>query len=413
MPHEVYPHVDDEGNKCPESGVPDEKVAAFFDSVMSSKPVNGLTHNFYRYPARFSPEFARQAIAVFTDPGDLVLDPFMGGCTAAVESLALGRRFAGCDINPLSIFLGNVKTTPLTRYDEGSIARWGVSFRQRTNLHTPDHQRHTDWERYQRNVPWWIRKALEIGIDSTHELDNPRQQNFARCTLLRAAQIALDCRSELPSTERFLSLHESTLSEMLAGIRSFTEHVSRSFATPPCELWKHKRFFCQSAEEIATDRRSSVLAEGVPPKLVLTSPPYIGIHVLYHRWQVQGRRETPAPYWIAACDDGQGEAHYTLAGRRRKDPEVYMSVIRQCFASIAEAVSCDTRVVQLVAFANPAEQLPLYLEAMEKAGFAEEAELVPERLWRSVPGRRWYARHRTGLASNKEVLLIHKKTSSS
>jgi hypothetical protein len=34
------------------------------------------------------------------------------------------------------------------------------------------------------------------------------------------------------------------------------------------------------------------------PKLVLTSPPYPGLHVLYHRWQVKGRRETPAPFWV-------------------------------------------------------------------------------------------------------------------
>jgi hypothetical protein len=40
-------------------------------------------------------------------------------------------------------------------------------------------------------------------------------------------------------------------------------------------------------------------------KLIVTSPPYPGVHVLYHRWHVDGRRETPAPYWIAGCNDGQ------------------------------------------------------------------------------------------------------------
>lgn len=35
-----------------------------------------------------------------TKPGDLVCDPFLGGGTTAVVSLALGRRFVGCDIDP-------------------------------------------------------------------------------------------------------------------------------------------------------------------------------------------------------------------------------------------------------------------------------------------------------------------------
>jgi hypothetical protein len=42
-------------------------------------PVGGLTHGFYRYPARFSPEFAKAAIQLFSKPGQFVLDPYMGG----------------------------------------------------------------------------------------------------------------------------------------------------------------------------------------------------------------------------------------------------------------------------------------------------------------------------------------------
>lgn len=34
-----------------------------------------------------------------TKPGDLICDPFLGGGTTAVVSLALGRKFVGCDID--------------------------------------------------------------------------------------------------------------------------------------------------------------------------------------------------------------------------------------------------------------------------------------------------------------------------
>ena len=56
-----------------------ERFAALLEAFHCASPVAGRTHSFYRYPARFSPEFARKAIEAFTQPGDTVLDPFMGG----------------------------------------------------------------------------------------------------------------------------------------------------------------------------------------------------------------------------------------------------------------------------------------------------------------------------------------------
>jgi len=60
--------------------VPDSLVAA----VSNREKVTGAPHDFYRYPARFSPVFAREAIKTFTQPGDFVLDPFCGGGTTLV-----------------------------------------------------------------------------------------------------------------------------------------------------------------------------------------------------------------------------------------------------------------------------------------------------------------------------------------
>ncbi len=58
-----------------------------------------------QYPARFSPAFARAAIETFTKPGDLVLDPHVGGGTTLVEALALGRDAIGVDISALAEFV--------------------------------------------------------------------------------------------------------------------------------------------------------------------------------------------------------------------------------------------------------------------------------------------------------------------
>ncbi|MGC2185112.1 MAG: DNA methyltransferase [Terriglobales bacterium] len=83
------------------------------DAIHDQQPISGLTHFFYKYPARFSPSFARQIILSFSKPGDLVFDPFMGGGTTLVEACALGRRALGSDINSLAVFLAQTKTINL------------------------------------------------------------------------------------------------------------------------------------------------------------------------------------------------------------------------------------------------------------------------------------------------------------
>jgi DNA methylase len=85
-------------------------LSTLFDAALSKSPAQGYTHTFYRYPAGFSPKFTRAAIETFSKPGDVVLDPFMGGGTTLVEALATGRDAIGSDINSLAHFVTRVKT---------------------------------------------------------------------------------------------------------------------------------------------------------------------------------------------------------------------------------------------------------------------------------------------------------------
>src|SRR5258708_2124054 len=89
-------------------------LSALAEAAMDRKPVAGWTHNFYRYPARFSPRFAAAAIESFSKPLELILDPYMGGGTAVVEGVAAGRNVVGNDLNSLAAFITRVKLTKLS-----------------------------------------------------------------------------------------------------------------------------------------------------------------------------------------------------------------------------------------------------------------------------------------------------------
>ncbi len=383
-------------------------VQPLIDAINFKGIVTGLTHDFYRYPARFSPLFARAAIEAFTSPGETILDPFMGSSTTLVEALALGRNAVGTDISSLSVFLARVKTKLLSGHDLDALEEWAIDTAPELSTRSPV-VRHMDWHElgYQINLPWRFRKFAEQALNSIAEL--PTQvQPAARCILLKTVQWAVDCKKRLPTTPDFRErLIENTFT-IVAGMIELTKRV-KALGKEPGGIEAHQ---CAAAD---IGELQSELLRRRPPKLVVTSPPYPGVHVLYHRWQVLGRRETPAPYWIADCQDGQGGAHYTFGDRRRSDhDDHYFARLRTAFAGVRQVVHRDCIVAQLVGFAKPEQQLPLYMAAMEDAGFKEHdlggngKRPSQEKFWRAVPNRKWYTWLRDETKQTSEVLLVHR-----
>lgn len=50
------------------------------------------------HPAQKPLALMEELVALYTDPNELILDPFAGVATAGVAALRLGRRFIGCEI---------------------------------------------------------------------------------------------------------------------------------------------------------------------------------------------------------------------------------------------------------------------------------------------------------------------------
>ena len=82
-----------------------------------SRDQRSYTHAIHKYPAKFFPELPRWIVQRFSQPGELVLDPFMGSGTTNLEAMLAGRPSVGVDIDPFSRFLAGAKTTPLNRED--------------------------------------------------------------------------------------------------------------------------------------------------------------------------------------------------------------------------------------------------------------------------------------------------------
>lgn len=390
--------------------LPTDCEAALIAGARDADPVKGLTHGFYKYPARFSPGFARAAIETFTAPGDLVLDNHVGGGTTLVESLALGRDAIGVDISSLAEFVATVKTTVFNGPEIDRLEAWGRRLPdaihiRKSAVHFAEYAELGYYKHLDHRSRWRLRKSVEQGLWSAIKLGEPRLQSFGRCLVLRTAQWALDGRKTLPSLDDFRDMLADNAGQMIAGARELSE-AARAHAKRP-EI----RILNRSADGLEDDKR---LAHLPKPRLVLTSPPYPGVHVLYHRWQVDGRKEAPTPFMIAGKLDGAGSSYYTMGDRKYPDLATYFAQIKASMTSVAAIAGRRTVIVQMVAFSEPWWQLPRYLQTMDECNLSEV--FLPSlrgvrdgRLWRSVPGRRWYSKQRGDTPGSQEVVLIHRK----
>ena len=387
--------------------VPESLVAA----VSNRNKVMGAPHDFYRYPARFSPVFAREAIRTFTKPGDFVLDPFCGGGTTLVEALSLGRRAVGMDVSSLAAFLTRTKTTPISVHDKREIAEWLAALEKRNPRSNLASYEAVDAEIYYylRNLPDEARAFFFWIFERLTDLPKLRQQKFVRLVLLGVGQWGLDCKNSVPTVSEFKAEFCHRLNAATSDFFDYVSGIAAANELPRCRLSSMRRVINRSSEECGEDGRMP--ESWLPAKLVL--PPYPGVHVVYHRWQILGRKETPAPFWLANQRDGAGESHYLLGPRDEDELVTYYARLKSVFSSVRTLLDENSIVVQLVAFSDPVWQLKTYLETMKEAGFIEaEADCVTSakvcgRIWREVPGRKWYANKRGEIPASKEVMLLH------
>lgn len=81
------------------SAVQKSKVVKEYGARHNVWRINPEKYNRSKCPAVFPRALARDHILTWSNPGDIVLDPFMGSGTTARECIATGRQFIGFEIN--------------------------------------------------------------------------------------------------------------------------------------------------------------------------------------------------------------------------------------------------------------------------------------------------------------------------
>ncbi len=134
-----------------------------------------LTHQIHPYPAKLLPSIAHffMRASAIVKPGSMVLDPFCGSGTVALEASMAGHFPLVADANPLSLLITKVKTTRYDPLELRAVTTMVVqrASRLRSAPEIPVVNSHL-WYEPQR------KKELEILMRAIREVEDERHRDF-------------------------------------------------------------------------------------------------------------------------------------------------------------------------------------------------------------------------------------------
>ena len=249
----------------------------------SSRETGYITHCYHRYPAKFIPQVAARLIQEHSEPGAVVLDPFMGSGTTVVEALVAGRRARGTDVNPAALIASRAKVSAISPttlraalqdFDD-RIAWLGDESRGKSLFPLPEPLLPDNEER----LDWWFPKtqqrSLGIILAAIESAANPAVRHFLRCAFshcLKSASYWL-MKSSKPTRDK---------RKLARGVRNVLPTLRRHLA----KMERANADFWRLLPQASKSRRKAVVdlrigdARRLPWRpetvdLVVTSPPYV------------------------------------------------------------------------------------------------------------------------------------------
>lgn len=246
---------------------------------------NAFTHGFHKYPAKFIPIIPKWAINKYLVDGDRksILDPFCGSGTTLVEGLLSGHDVVGIDIDPLSILITKVKTTPLDTSLLDKISIW-IS----TNLESTEGTFLPELQ----NLNHWFTDETTLKLSTIR-------------TLINEIPLLFGNSSKTLDIQDFMIICFSSIIRRVSNAdnQSLKTYVSHTKIKTPAEVFSLFRSqlknYCEKIKEfqIVTERDYNVELHNVSSNdelsetlrnqkfdLVITSPPYIkSIDYIYNQ----------------------------------------------------------------------------------------------------------------------------------
>jgi len=268
-----------------------KQVANTFQSInwsFTTDDTGFLTHDLHPYPAKFIPQIPGHCIAQLSLPGELVLDPFGGSGTTALEAIRLGRRALSMDANAVGTLIGRVKTCNMDSAAakalhtiRSTIAARLVNLPDAELLCAENAEYIPDIPNIDKWFPVTSRGELALIRSRLNKMESRKARDIA---LLSLSRIVLAVSFQDSETRYSSKPHDipqgETLKRFLVAIDTIVRNVARTQAVLRYGVCD---FVTSDTRELA---RGACKPDSVD--LIVTSPPYgnANDYHLYHRFRL-------------------------------------------------------------------------------------------------------------------------------
>ena len=289
-----------------------------------------LTHGLHPYPAKFIPQLPANFIRRFSLPGEIILDPFGGSGTTALEAIRMGRRAISLDANPLATLIGKVKSAQLNDDDKRRLERLratidAFSFPADATI---DSLKLNDWIPSIPNIQKWFQNNVIIELAYIRMLIDKTTTSISRDVALASLSKIIVRVSNQDSETRYVS-KEKNISDNFC-VRLFSDSLSTTIKKidqlATLKGIEKSAYFTIDSRKIPGD-----LIPGESVSFIVTSPPYPNAtdYHLYHRFRL---------FWLGYDPKTLGDVEigsHLKHQRKRSGIEEYISdmssVLRNCF----------------------------------------------------------------------------------
>ncbi len=237
------------------------------------------------YPASFISPIPRVLVSALSKPGDVVLDPFGGKGTTAIETLLQNRIPIYCDLNPfISESVHGLFSA--IEYELNNNLELRNEREMLSSSHISDEKARYILQKYNVDpaVYMWfhentVHMLLNI-VELVHTTDNSRVKNIRKLafsSILKMASsqtehftyVTDNCKPKILKEKNANQMYVERVEQILRAAREFLVHFRNSFPAEDINSIINKRqIVTGNAKDLSWISDNSV-------NLVITSPPYL------------------------------------------------------------------------------------------------------------------------------------------
>lgn len=343
-------------------GIPKGKIELDLDWDFADS-INGESlHYIHPYPARFISEIPRQAINMWSNKGDLILDPFCGSGTTLLEASLNGRVSIGVDNNAVGVLISKTKTKKYTANDIKKLEKFAIEIPQNCKTITPSTLNY-------KNIDYWFEKDAinDLGkIKSLIGQLSGRPRDFAMAIFSAIIVNVSNQHSDTRYVRIKKNYNEGDAITLFSGRLVKAIHKLKKYYT---QIENESQVYLADSRNLSFINNNSV-------KLIVTSPPYLNTYDYhkYHRHRIEWI-EANVPF---ARDKEIGKHDYFT--RPGNTADKYFEDMQQCFKEWYRVLQDDGRVLIVVGDGIVHKQgIPVgikFTKIMENLGFVLEANWI-------------------------------------